>query len=335
MAVGDTLPHCTGTGTSADPYIYSDLTGFLEAIAVTRAYVEAAEENLVLDTKGSRYTVSFAMTSLNGKGSNLLNLHGKDNNVGLIVINNKDYTITIKNMNFLNMILDGTGNNSQYGYIIQLFASEYSARYWFDNCNFTCLVKGNPLDWGEGYGLIHCDNNWSRQTHRFKDCTFNLNFDNSTAGTTTIFTGKNAMQFTNCTVCLSGKTKKDIYVFRPTEYGGFTLNNCTIMNKPTNPLILDSSSGVKKLYFYNTSGGTNNANYIKLHIEVTNIENPLSLSFSNFNKTLVNRSLISSGYFSASGAYISMQETDPTADDYIYDAEKLAAKGFNVGQVIE
>lgn len=332
MAVGDTLPHCTGTGTSADPYIYSDLTGFLEAIAVTQAYVEAAEENLVLDTKGSRYTVSFAMTSLNGKGSKLLNLHSKDNNVGLIVINNKDYAMTIKNMNFLNMILDGTGNNSQYGYIIQLFASEYSARYWFDNCNFTCLVKGNPLEWGEGYGLIYCDNNWSRQTHRFKDCTFNLNFDNSTTGTTSIFSGKNAMQFTNCTVCLSGKTKKNIYVFRPTGYGGFTLNNCTIMNKPTNPLILDNSDGAKTLYIQNRDGSTN-ANYIKLHVEKTTVANGVTLSLSNMDKSLVNRSLIPSDA-TISGTCISMQEDDTTADDYIYDAEKLAAKGFNVGQVI-
>lgn len=333
MAVGDTLPHCTGTGTSADPYIYSDLTGFLEAIAVTQAYVEAAEENLVLDTKGSRYTVSFAMTSLNGKGSKLLNLHGKDNDVGLIVINNKDYTMTIKNMNFLNMILDGTGNNSQYGYMIQLNPSERSSSYRFDNCNFTCLVKGNPPNYNEGYGLIHCANSWSRQTHRFKNCTFNLNFDNSTTGTTTIFSGLNAMQFSNCTVCLSGKTKKDIYVFRSTGYGGFTVNNCTIMNKPSNPLILDNSDGAKTLYFQMRDTNSN-ANYIKLHVEKTTPANGVTLSFSNFNKTLLNRSLLPSDT-TISGTCISMQETDSTASDYIYDAEKLAAKGFNVGQVIE
>lgn len=333
MAVGDTLPHCTGTGTSADPYIYSDLTGFLEAIAVTQAYVEAAEENLVLDTKGSLYTVSFAMTSLNGKGSKLLNLHGKDNNVGLIVIDNKQYPITIKNMNFLNMILDGPGINSQYGNIIALNPSEYSARYWFDNCNFTCLIKGNPLNYDEGYGLIHCANNWSRETHRFKDCTFNLNFDNSTAGTTTIFSGLNAMQFSNCTVCLSGKTKKNIYVFKPSGYGGFTLNNCTIMNKPSNPLILDNSEGAKTLYFQMRDTNSN-ANYIKLHVEKTTPANGVTLSFSNFNKTLLNRSLLPSGA-TISGTCVSMQEDDTTADDYIYDAEKLAAKGFNVGQVIE
>lgn len=331
MAVGDTLPHCTGTGTSADPYIYSDLTGFLEAIAVTQAYVEAAEENLVLNTNGSLYTISFAMTSLNGKGSKLLNLHGQGNDVGLIVIDRKQYPITIKNMNFLNMILDGTGE-SRYGCIVALSPSEYSARYWFDNCNFTCLVKGNPLDWSVGYGLIYCGNSWSRETHRFKDCTFNLNFDNSTTGTTTIFSGLNAMQFTNCTVCLSGKTKKDIYVFRPSGYGGFTINNCTIMNKPTNPLILDNSEGAKTLYFQMRDTNSN-ANYIKLHIEKTTDANGATLSLSNMDNSLVNRSLLSSGV-TISGTCISMQEDDSTADDYIYDAEKLAAKGFNVGQVI-
>lgn len=331
MAVGDTLPHCTGTGTSADPYIYSDLTGFLEAIAVSQAYVEAAEESLVLNTNGSLYTVSFAMTSLNGKGSKLLNLHGKDNDVGLIVIDNKQYPITIKNMNFLNMILDGT-NENRYGTIVALNPSEYSARYWFDNCNFTCLVKGNPPDLNVGYGLIYCANNWSRETHRFKDCTFNLNFDNSTAGTTTIFSGLNGVPFTNCTVCLSGKTKKDIYAFRPSGHGGFTLNNCTIMNKPTNPLILDNSDGAKTLYIQN-SGGNTNANYIKLHIEKTTAANDATLSLSDMDKSLVNRSLLSSGV-TISGTCISMQEDDTTADDYIYDAEKLAAKGFNVGQVI-
>ena len=49
MAVGDTLPHCSGTGTSADPYIYSTAQGFKEAIAVSNAYVKAATENLVFD----------------------------------------------------------------------------------------------------------------------------------------------------------------------------------------------------------------------------------------------------------------------------------------------
>lgn len=39
--VGDTLPHCTGTGTQADPYIFTTAEGFVEAIAVTDSYIEA------------------------------------------------------------------------------------------------------------------------------------------------------------------------------------------------------------------------------------------------------------------------------------------------------
>ena len=35
MAVrGDRLPHCSGTGESADPYIFTDEIGFMEAIDV-------------------------------------------------------------------------------------------------------------------------------------------------------------------------------------------------------------------------------------------------------------------------------------------------------------
>lgn len=49
MVVGDTLPHCSGTGAENDPYIYSDVVGFLEAIAVDGSYVQASQTGLVFD----------------------------------------------------------------------------------------------------------------------------------------------------------------------------------------------------------------------------------------------------------------------------------------------
>lgn len=51
-------------------------------------------------------------------------------------------------------------------------------------------------------------------------------------------------------------------------------------------------------------------------------------------KTLVNRSRLPAN-MTISGTCISMQEADPTASDYIYNAENLADAGFLVGTVIE
>lgn len=45
-----TLIHCTGSGTSSDPYIYTTPEGFYEAIVSGNdKYVEAGVENLMVD----------------------------------------------------------------------------------------------------------------------------------------------------------------------------------------------------------------------------------------------------------------------------------------------
>ena len=41
MAVGDSLPHCSGTGTSGDPYIFTTEQGLKEAIAVDDCVYES------------------------------------------------------------------------------------------------------------------------------------------------------------------------------------------------------------------------------------------------------------------------------------------------------
>ena len=102
MAVGDTLPHCIGTGTSADPYKYSTAEGFVEAIVVEGAYVEAAVENLSFDVNDGVVpsTITINNASFNGKGTTIRNLYTLGSGT-LVSISNSRVSATIRNINFL------------------------------------------------------------------------------------------------------------------------------------------------------------------------------------------------------------------------------------------
>lgn len=113
MAVGDTLPHCTGTGTSADPYKYSTAEGFNEAIAVEDAYVEAATENLIFDVNDGVIPNTLVITcyNLNGKGTTIRNLYlTSSGNIISFANGNKNYVVS--NMNFYNMLAVFTASNT-------------------------------------------------------------------------------------------------------------------------------------------------------------------------------------------------------------------------------
>lgn len=340
MAVGDTLPNCTGTGTSSDPYIYTTLEGFLEAIAVGSAYVEAGENNLVLNAKGEENGINIVATSIKGKGTSILNIFNQGKNTPLINLNRPDgtssssgYSITVKDVNFYNLYNDGSSQQSERRFIYA-YPPDYGT-FKFENCNFSGLLKGNPIGNNSENALITWDNNYSGQQHGFKDCTFNFNIDVNNAGNLYLFSCRAAMLLDNCTICLSGKTKRNLYISAAGSYNTPNFKNTTITNniknKPINPLILDNSDGNLTLTLQNNRA--DNPNYMKLNVQKTSETNDITLAVSNATRTLVNKSLLPENT-TISGSCIAMQSIDTTADDYIYNADNLANHGFTVGKVI-
>ena len=314
--VGDILPHCTGTGTSSDPYKYSTAEGFVEAIAVSSAYVEAAVENLSFDVNDgvipSKITIN--NTSLNGKGTTIRNLYTIGSGT-LVSISNQNVSATIRNLNFYNMLL--INNDSSTTPFVSLSKNDsYYTRVY--NCNFTGVIRGS--NFGNNVQPVYISNSYSSVDSWFQDCTFNFDID-VYGSLGYMFSGSrsNRHYLNNCTIKLSGTLHRDL-----TLIGTLIVQNCTIENPATNPL---KSDGTTRTVYLSPSSSAN-YNYIKLHLTSTN----LSTSGQD-QKTLINRSLISGGTLSTSG--ISMQETDPTASDYIYNAQNLADAGFLVGTVIE
>lgn len=334
--VGDILPHCTGTGISSDPYKYSTAEGFKEAIAVQGAYVEAAVENLVFDANDGVISapVTFSSLSCKGKGTTIRNLCA--NKTDTVLVQPSAYgassSVTIDGVNFYNMLIlvsDTAGRNAK---MFKPAASSGGRPFYIINCNFTGVYKGTTsyIEYGlfdsmRGGGIT---NNiyWS-------NCTFNISIDanwSQNANPSSIFfsSASDAATFTNCTFCFSGKilrggTNREVRLFYDIK-----LDSCTVMNSSTNPLtITDQCQLVVRLL----SGS--GYNYFKIYAN-GQTSNPSTFYLTqNYGYNLLNISRISG--FSYSGSWISMQETDPTASDYIYNTENLANAGFLVGTVIE
>lgn len=206
---------------------------------------------------------------------------------------------------------------------------------FFKNCNFTGVYNGPPK--ANNLGLVSCgiSSGSSYDSVTFKDCTFNFNLSTYTnVDYLYIFRSGSSsypIEFSNCTICLSGKALSTAN-YPVNLFSNAVMDSCVVMNSSSNPLTIasgDSSYIVMELV---GSGKkyTTTYNYVKLYM------NHGTYSGSRFNvnnnHVLVNKTRLGVSTFQGG---IQMQETDPTADDYIYDAEKLAAKGFMVGQVIE
>ena len=136
-SVGDTLVNCTGTGTSTDPYIFTNWEGFRECIDVSSAYCEYDSTvpeneriiNLNDESPNGVSAIVFKCTSVNGNGCSIINA-----NITSSAGNPSDpcamFTETgcsIKNINFLNVIL-------RYNHLIGS-----SALMTFTNCQFSVL----------------------------------------------------------------------------------------------------------------------------------------------------------------------------------------------------
>lgn len=329
MAVGDTLPHCDGTGTQADPYIYTTAQGFMECIAVNKSYAQAGEENLVFNANDgviNQSGITIKCTFLNGRGTTILNLMKQNTTGNLIALSYGEYAdrhnIEVQNMNFYNMvIIDNNTNNARFA---SASPDDYTQSF-FRNCNFTGVAKGSSF----GYNaLFYHSNSYSGRSGKngYINCTFNINLDIGNGGNSNdriLISSDFGAEMTNCTVCVSGKIARPLCIIN-----NLKTNSCTFMNKQTNPLTLVSAVAVR----YSANNSDIGYNYIKLYINNAS-SGTSTLSLSNATKTLVNRSRLTD--LSISGTCISMQETDTSALDYIYDAAKLEANGFLVGQVIE
>lgn len=340
--VGETLPHCTGTGTQADPYIYTTEEGFMEAIAVMQSYVEAGQSNLLFDANNGVITqVTFRCSYIDGKGTTIRNLFTQNSGTNLIYFN-VNHSVDIYNINFYNMCIITTTSWQRARFIFDSNDNGSDHNKFFKNCNFTGIYKGYPL--GDNWGLISSfySNGSAYHSMIFKDCTFNFNLSMIASGNnanTVIFqmNGYNslyAIELSNCTICISGKTPTSanypVYLCK----GTIVLDSCVFTNSPTNPLSIANGSNFNARLILETSTSgrkySTTYNYFKMYINGNGLEGKFECGNSHI---LINTSRIT-GVPTITGG-IQMQETDPTADDYIYDTNKLAAKGFMVGQVIE
>lgn len=338
MAVGDNIPECYGTGTSGDPYKYKNATGFKNAIAVTNAYVEANEDNMVFDVNDGvlSNTCNLYCKSLNGKGTTIRNLYANATNS--ILVTPKNHNCTYSNINFYNMlILVTTGGGSDAMFFKPSQDSGGSGDYptvW-NNCNFTGVYKGT-LGNSTIYGVISGDLGSGIYAYtKFNNCTFNINFEltkNNNNNFSVIKGDSNRIQFSNCTFNISGTIKAvaganngNLYIC---DYPMCT--NCTFMNKQSNPLTIGVTAKVIPYFVLNNNSGYN---YFKMYVSNTYSSSNPDFAFNYATGTLVNTTRIT-GMNSISGG-IRMQETDTTADTYIYSATNLAAKGFPVGTTIE
>lgn len=335
--VGDTLPHCTGTGTQADPYIFNTEEGFIEAIAVESCYIEAAQSNLVFDSNNGVVSAPlyFRFAYLNAKGLTILNLMSNQTEQPLITLpDNYDRTITGLNIyNFCYVIYNN--NTSDLTYIISPDWKVYggtSKKATFNNCNFAGIVMGHSPNFNL-FGLRKWNNhNWSILDMEFSNCTFNIHFSDPNYNQFhegCLFCGDNhnPLVLTNCTVCLSGDApKKGVTMTYGYDYYWYAkFDTVTITNTQSNPLKCYRFKGVTRQFGYN---------YYKLYVTTFNTGNENNIII-NDSLALINESrlTVTAGVKSLTG--IVMQETDPSLDTYIYNNENLSNKGFLVGRVIE
>lgn len=331
--VGETLPHCTGTGTQADPYIYTTEEGFKEAIAVIKSYVEAGESNLSFDANNGVITqVTFRCSYIDGKGTTIRNLFTQNSGTNLVLFQSdtNGYAIEVDNMNFYNMYISTTSVWHKARFVYDAGSNYQNHTKFFKNCNFTGVYRGNPH--ASEDALIQGNNSNSMA---FKDCTFNFNFNSYTNVDYFYFLkGGNSSNYTielsNCVICVSGKVSSTANYPIRLCYNAI-LDNCTFTNTSTNPLKMASgdSSYVEMNLASSGMKYTNTYNYVKLYLDHGTYTG--SRFSVNNNHVLLNTTRL--GVDTVQGG-IQMQETDSTQTNYIYNAENLANAGFLVGQVI-
>lgn len=342
-----TLPHCTGTGTQADPYIFTTAEGFKEAIAVEACYAEAGDSNLTFDCNKGILTapIIIGCAYLDCKGLTILNALINQTNSYIMKLadatdSNNQFAREIKNLNVYNFC------NIHYGRgTIGLLVNPDYERYGgtvppatFTNCNFAGIFIGYTEE--TDYPMVghyrRSNADYANAQLIFNNCTFNFHFKNpvndGNRSHMRLFAGSNAspVKLVNCSVSLSGNVPSmsiEMCGFDGTYNKFAKFDTVTVTNSQANPLICrrlkfimpQSGYNYYKLYAHAhdyTSGGTDDLI----------VSDPLGL----INKSRL--TITKTGEPVCSG--IVMQEDDPTAADYIYNDANLESAGFLVGQVI-
>lgn len=341
MAVGDTLAHCTGTGTEADPYIFSDGVGFLEAIAVESAYVEAATNNMVIDSNDGVVvpTVTFNGTKLNGKGLTIRNLCVNATSTNILVLSR---TGNISDVNFYNMCI--IVSNTIGRFIASSTAGSSGRNSWaFNRCNFTGIYWGNYRPTNDSGIVLYMiggrnyNSSWVT-TYYFNKCTFNFNlkfkFTSSQYSsdsmnlrifrtqTSTTSGNSDNVYLNNCEVKVTGSVTfgttgsgKTFKIVEPYTYCSAT----TFLSDINNPLIIGEGGTLQNnptAYGYS---------FYKLYAQAPTI----TISDS---KGLIDTTRLTADTKNLTG--IVMQETDDTQSDYIFNMTNLQTEGFLVGETI-
>lgn len=248
--VGDTLPHCTGDGSQANPYIFEDFTGFLEAIDVIDAYIEAKNNNMTFDFNGLSYTLPMTIKcrSITAKGLTLLNIVAQNGSYDIIYFTEVSSNSTvIKNLNIYNFCIIANGNNIGSCHLIKFngyIDSSYATEIKWMNCNFAgCFightnVNTRPNDASTFMGYSDSSYNFHTKYNKFENCTFNIHLKDTYSGTNTFtLTGSGGYDpptsFTNCSICISGNVPyKCIYISGMKT----SFNNVSFTNSASNPL---------------------------------------------------------------------------------------------------
>ena len=340
MAVGDTLPHCSGTGVENDPYIYSDVVGFLEVIAVDGGYVQASRTGLVFDANdGVILQANFYCAYIDGKGTEIRNLIAVNKQSEVVADN---YLITtgsadlqrITNINFYNMCIVCTlGNITPHTGFVKSYVGTEGPAHEYYNCNFTGIYRGNASYGASGEGMFVSQNRGYSNTRRqmnFYNCTFNINCNTGALalGVVVIFQDDSYTKslMYNCVINISGDFRMRSSSYECHIVRNYICQNCTFQTRGNSSIVSSRISGYR---FGMQSGSA--YNYIKMAI--SNVDaSAVTLNFSNCDTTLINKSL---GNYTLNGTVIAMQDIDPTASDYIYSETNLNNAGFLVGTVIE
>lgn len=343
--VGDTLPHCTGTGTQADPYIFTTVEGFKEAIAVEACYAEAGDSNLTFDCNEGVLTAPIIISCayLDCKGLTILNALINQTNSYIMKLadatdSSNQFAREIKNLNVYNFCNIHYGNNT-IGLLVNPDYEVYGGTVppaTFTNCNFAGIFIGHTT-YGSKYPIVgHLSNNNNSANAQliFNNCTFNFHFKDPTNNARAyirLFAGNNndPVKLTNCSVSLSGNVpcmSIEMCGFDGHYNSFIRFDTVTVTNSQANPLIC------KSLDFTMPQSGYN---YYRAYITSTGIGTSGTQIKISDNLGLINKDRLSataSNKISLTG--IVMQETDPTAADYIYNEANLENAGFLVGQVI-
>ena len=328
--VGDTLPHCTGTGTQADPYKFDSATGFLEAIDVEGAYVEAKNSSMSFDCNDGVIVPPLTFKCLSFKGKSLTIINAVIQNQETYIINyavgNSTDEHIINGLNLFNFCI--ISNNNAVG-VVKSYGGydgdDDPPKHKFNNCNFAGVVIG-----GNNYFGLFSGQSYPTTSEQYyllyKNCSFNIHLEKiGNNNTENYFLGNHRNSayiyhiLDNCVIKASGETNH--FDLEGYQSDRIFATNCTFLNSASNPLNVDSID-IPITYNASFSG----YNYHKMYVNGSS--GTLSDTLGLWN---------TSRYHITNPSYtgIQMQETDSSLSTYIYNEQNLSNAGFLVGRVIE